>query len=187
MPRITPVNPETATGKAKDLLTAVKSKMGMVPNMMATLANAPAVLESYLSFSGALNGASLNAKTREAIAIAIAEANGCNYCLSAHSVIGKGAGLSDAEITAARTGTSSDAKLGAILRLARAINTSRGFATDADLKTARAAGITDAEILEVVATVSLNIFTNYINHVSDPTIDFPVIKSNTRTPELAGV
>lgn len=174
MPRINPVNPETATGKAKELLTAVKSKMGMVPNMMATLANSPAVLESYLSFSGALNGASLNAKTREAIAIAIAEANGCNYCLSAHAVIGKGAGLSDAEVTAARTGESTDAKLGAILTLANAINTSRGFATD-------------AEILEVVATVSLNVFTNYLNHVSDPTIDFPVIKTKTRTPELAGV
>jgi uncharacterized peroxidase-related enzyme len=180
MARIAPVNVDSATGKAKDLLDAVKAKMGMVPNMMATLANAPAVLESYLAFSGAVGGSSLSPKTREAIAIAIAETNACNYCLSAHAVIGKGAGLSETDIASAREFNASDSKLDAILKLARAINDTRGFATDADLAAARTAGITDAQILEVVAVVSLNVFTNYLNHVADPKIDFPIIKSNAR-------
>lgn len=186
MPRLAPVNPDAASGKAKDLLGAVKAKLGKVPNMMATMAHSPAVLDAYLSFSGALNGASLPARTREAIAIAVAESNGCNYCLSAHTLLGKGAGLSEADITAARSASNPEPRLNAILRFARAVNDARGFATDDDLRAARSAGITDPEIVEIVATVALNVFTNYINHVTDPVIDFPrVTSANARIPAHA--
>jgi len=187
MPRITPLNPDTTTGKAKDLLGAVQAKLGRVPNMMATMAHSPAVLDGYLKFAGALDTGALHLKTRQAIALTIAEANSCDYCLSAHTAIGKGAGLTDADITSARAASASDPKLKAILALARAINDTRGKVTDADLKSARAAGLTDPEITEVAAHVALNVFTNYFNRLTDPVIDFPQVKANSRSAHLATV
>lgn len=175
MTRIQPLNPETVTGTAKPLLDAVKAKLGLVPNMMRTMATAPAVLESYLNFSGALAKGSLDGKTREAIALAIGQANKCQYCVSAHTLLGKKAGLTDNDVAAARTGEAGTPKLGAILRLARAINSKQGQIADADFAAARAAGVTDQEITEVVGSVALNVFTNYFNHVTDPQIDFPVV------------
>lgn len=176
MTRIQPLNPETVTGPAKQLLEAVKGKLGVVPNMMRTMAHAPAVLEAYLNFSAALAKGSLDLKTREAIALAVGQANKCQYCVSAHTILGKKAGLNDAEVTAARTGESTNPKLAAILRLAMAINNKQANISDADLSAARQAGVTDAEIAEVVGVVSLNVFTNYFNHVADPQIDFPVVQ-----------
>ncbi len=186
MTRIAPLTLDSTTGKTKDLLTSAKAKLGMVPNMYATMAHSPAVLEGYLAFSGALSHTAIPAKAREAIAITIAEANGCDYCLSAHTLIGKGAGLSDAELNAAREGSASDPKLEAILHLARKINATRGRIADADLKAARAAGLTDPEILEVVAHVAINIFTNTFNNLTDPVVDFPKVAAHTRTPVGAG-
>lgn len=176
MTRIQPLNPETVTGPAQQLLEAVKGKLGVVPNMMRTMAHAPAVLEAYLNFSGALAKGSLDGKTREAIALAVGQANKCQYCVSAHTILGKKSGLNDAEVTAARTGESANPKLAAILRLAMAINNKQANISDADLSAARQSGVTDAEIAEVVGVVSLNVFTNYFNHVADPQIDFPVVQ-----------
>jgi AhpD family alkylhydroperoxidase len=114
---------------------------------------------------------------RERLALAVGEANGCNYCLSAHSLLGKGAGLSDAEIAAARDGSSADLRIGEGLRFARAVVDERGAVADADLARVRAAGYSDGEIGEIVANVALNIFTNYFNQVAATAIDFPIVKA----------
>ncbi len=173
MSRIKPINPTEATGKAKDLLNAVQSKIGMTPNLMKTLANAPAALEAYLNFSGALAGGVLNAKFREQLAIAVAQANSCEYCLSAHATIGKMAGLTPEEIERSREAHAADAKLDAGLQFAQKLVVQRGLASDNDLAAVRQAGYSEAEITEIVAHVALNIFTNYFNHVAQTEVDFP--------------
>lgn len=173
MERITPVNPKTAEGKAKDLLDAVKSKLGIVPNMTRAMAVSPAVLEAYLNFNGALHSGVLPAKVREQLALDVGEVNRCDYCLSAHSALGKRAGLSDQDILASRRGTSADAKSEALLRFARVVVEKRGLVGDDDVDAVRRAGYGDAEIAEVVAHVALNVFTNYFNNVAGTTIDFP--------------
>jgi len=174
MSRIHSINPESATGKAKELLGAVKAKLGLVPNMTRAMANAPAVLDGYLSFSGALSqGTSLTAKQREQIALAVGQANECDYCLAAHSTIGKMVGLSAEQILDSRRGTAVDPKSEAVISLARKLVAERGRVSNADLAEARAAGLDDAAIAEIVANTALNIFTNYFNHVAETEIDFP--------------
>ncbi len=173
MSRIETVNPAQATGKAKELLDGVKSKLGMTPNMMRVMANSPAVLDAYLKFSGTLGGGELPAKTREQIALAVGQANSCDYCLSAHSAIGKMVGLNAGQIRDSRRGSSSEPSTDAVLRFARQVVDKRGLVSDADLDAVRSAGWDDGAIAEIVANVALNIFTNYFNHVAETEIDFP--------------
>lgn len=175
MTRIPALDPTTATGKTKTLLDAVQKKLGRVPNMMRTLAQAPAALDGYLAFSGALAGGSLDAKVREQIALTVAEANLCDYCLSAHTAIGGMVGLSAADVNAARTATASQPKTNALLKLARSLVVNRGEIPDSDLAAARAAGLGDGEIIETTANVALNILTNYVNHVAQTVVDFPAV------------
>jgi len=110
MSRLTQIAPDTATGKTKELLDAVKSKLGLVPNMVRAMANSPAALNAYVQFSGALAGGSLSARNREQIALAVGQVNECNYCLSAHSALGKMAGLTPDQIRDSRQGTAADGK-----------------------------------------------------------------------------
>ncbi len=173
MSRFVQVTPETATGKAKELLDAVQSKMGLVPNMTRAMANEPAVLEGYLALSGALGKGSLSAKHREQIALAVGQANHCDYCLAAHSTIGKMVGLSAEQILDSRRGTAVDSETDRLIRFARKLVNERGSVSDADIDEIRAAGFDDAAIAEVVAGVALNIFTNYFNQVAGTDIDFP--------------
>jgi uncharacterized peroxidase-related enzyme len=173
MERITPVSLETANGRAKELLDAVKAKLGVVPNMTRSMAVSPAVLEAYLGFSGSLGHGVLPAKVREQLALDVGEANHCEYCLAAHSFIGKRLGLSDQEVLANRHGGSSDPKTDALLRFARIVGEKRGQVEDTEIAAVRAAGFGDAEIAEVVAHVALNVFTNYFNNVARPIVDFP--------------
>jgi len=173
MSRLTPINPENASGKAKELLDAVQKKLGMVPNLMRTMVTSPAVLEGYLGLSDTLSRGSLSAKTREQLALAVAQANTCDYCLAAHSTIGKMVGLTPDQIRDSRRGTSIDPKTDALIRFARKVVERRGKVSDADLAKVRAAGLDDGAIAEAVANVALNIFTNYINHVAETEIDFP--------------
>lgn len=174
MTRINPVNPETATGKAKELLDGVKAKLGFVPNMMATFAVSPAALDSYLAFSGAASH-TLDAKLREEIALIVAETNGCNYCASAHTAIGKMVGLTPEAILSARKGTSTDPKKRAALELARVIALTRGQVSQAEYSAAVEAGLTEKEIVEVVVNVALNYLTNAFNNLAKTSIDFPKI------------
>lgn len=173
MSRIQPLDVATATGKAAELFEASKKKLGVVPNMFRTMANSPAVLDAYFAFSGALANGTLTGKQREQIALAVGQANGCDYCVSAHTLIGKGLGLGESDAIAARKGQAGDAKTQALLALAGKVTKERGHVSDADLAAARAAGVTDGEIGEVVGAVALNLFTNYFNHVADTAIDFP--------------
>lgn len=173
MSRIETVNPTLATGKAKELLDAVKSKLGMTPNLMRVMANSPAVLDAYLKFSGSLGSGDLPAKTREQIALAVGQANSCDYCLSAHSTIGKMVGLTAEQILESRRGSSAEPTTDAVLRFARQLVDKRGLVSDADLAAVRSAGWNDGAIAEIVANVALNIFTNYFNHVAETEIDFP--------------
>lgn len=173
MSRIHQLAPEAAAGKAKDLLDAVNGKLGLVPNMTRAMANSPAVLEGYLGLSGALAKGRLSPKNREQIALAVGQVNHCDYCLAAHSTIGKMVGLTPEQILDSRRGTAVDPKSDAVIRFARKIVDARGQVSDADIGEVRAAGLDDGAIAEVVANVALNIFTNYFNHVAETDIDFP--------------
>jgi uncharacterized peroxidase-related enzyme len=173
MERVTPVSLETAEGKAKQLLDAVKAKLGIAPNMTRAMAVSLSVLEAYLGFSGALAHGVLPARVREQLALDIGEANHCDYCVSAHSAIGKRVGLSDQDILDSRRGTSSDPRTDSLLRFARAVVAKQGVVDDADVEAVRVAGYGDAEVAEVVAHVALNVFTNYFNNVAGTAIDFP--------------
>jgi len=173
MSRIPALDPLNATGQTAELFSAVKAKLGRVPNLMRTLGNSPTALQAYLGLSGTLATGVLSAQVREQLALAIGETNGCDYCLSAHSLLGKGAGLTPDAILDARRLQAADAKTDAILKFATAVVEARGLVSDETLAAVRAAGASDAEIVETVAHVALNILTNYTNHVAQTAIDFP--------------
>jgi uncharacterized peroxidase-related enzyme len=170
--------PDQTTPEAQAVLSAVGSSLGVIPNLFRVAANSPAALNALVGLNGALAKGRLRAKVRESIALDVAQENGCDYCLSAHTVLGKGAGLSDAEIAAARAGKAADPHADAILALAREIVRQRGAVGSEPIAQARAAGVTDAEIVEIVAHVALNVFTNYLNIVADTEIDFPVVRAS---------
>ena len=175
MPRLQTLDPAQATGKTRTLLDGVASRLGAVPNLMRTMATSPAVLDGYLGLSGALGAGRLPARLREQIALAVAEANGCHYCLAAHSLLGRNAGLADDEIVAARGGEASDPRARAAVRFALAVVASRGGVGDAELERVRGAGFGDGEISEIVAHVALNALTNYLNRVAETELDFPEV------------
>jgi uncharacterized peroxidase-related enzyme len=175
MSRLNTIEPSAATGKAKELLDAVKGKLGIVPNMTKVMANSPAVLESYLSFSGALAGGRLDAKTREELALLTAQENGCDYCLSAHTAIGKMVGLKNEEIVASRHGNGNNPKTTAALTFATQVLDAKGRINEAELAAVRDAGFSDGEIAEIIAHVALNVFTNYFNIATGVDIDFPKV------------
>lgn len=179
MSRITAIELNQAQGKTAELLGAVQKMLGGAPNMFRTAAQSPAVLEAMVGMFGATAHGTLRPKVREAIALAVAEANGCDYCLSAHSALGAGAGLSQEERDQARAGMSLDPKTNAILQLGKALVLGRGRLSEGTLDAVRSAGVTDAEALEVVANVALNIFTNYFNLLADTDIDFPIVRART--------
>jgi uncharacterized peroxidase-related enzyme len=157
------------------LLDAVNKQLGVIPNLMKVVGNSPAALEGYLSLSGALGKGTLGAKTGERIALAVAELNGCNYCLSAHSYLAANlAKLDAAEIEANRRGSSDDAKAAAAVLFATQVVKARGHVVDADVAAVKAAGFSQGEIIEIVVHVALNTLTNYVNEVAQTEIDFPV-------------
>jgi uncharacterized peroxidase-related enzyme len=172
----TPASIEASPAAAQPLLQAVKRQLGVVPNLFRLVGNSPAALEGYLGLNGALAKGALEAPTRERIALAVAEINGCDYCLSAHSYLGKNpAKLSDAEIAANRDGGSTDPKADAAVRFAVKLVNARGHVSDADIKAVRDAGYSDAQLIEIVLHVALNTLTNYVNEVAKTEIDFPVV------------
>jgi uncharacterized peroxidase-related enzyme len=172
----TPANVAAAPAASRPLLETVGKQLGVVPNLFRMVANSPAALEGYLGLSGALAKGSLPAPTRERIALAVAEYNGCDYCLSAHSYLGLHlARLEPAEIAANRAGGSLDAKAGAAVGFAIEVLRHRGHVGDAAIAAVRAAGYDDAQIVEIVQHVALNTWTNYINSVAQTVIDFPVV------------
>ena len=173
----TPASIEAAPAAAQPLLAATRKALGSVPNVFRVIANSPAALEGFLGLNGALGKGALDAKTRERIALAVAEVNACGYCLSAHTYLGRNlAKLDDAEITANRNGASNDPKADAAVRFAVKVVRQRGHVTDADVAAVKAAGYDDAHVVEIVAHVALNTLTNYVNEVAKTEIDFPKIQ-----------
>jgi uncharacterized peroxidase-related enzyme len=177
MPRLPQVAPEHANAQQAELFTAVKSKLGRVPNLFTTLANSPAALRGYLDFSAALGaGAGLTAQQREIASLVTAEANGCEYCLAAHSTVGKIVGLKPDAIEAARRGDGIDEANRAVARFAKAVVESRGRVADAELDEFHSAGFGDDAVAEIVANVAINVFTNYFNNLAETEVDFPAAK-----------
>ena len=172
----TPATIESAPAASQPMLLAVQKQLGVVPNLFRMVSNSPAALEGYLSLSAALGKGELPAATRERIALAVAEINGCAYCLSAHTYLGKHvAKLDDAEISANRDGASHDAQANAAVHFAATVAQQRGHISDADLAQVKAAGYSDAQVIEIVQHVALNTWTNYINEVAQTVIDFPAV------------
>lgn len=177
----TPATVVASPAASQPLLEAVNKQLGSVPNLFRVVGNSPAALEGYLGLNGALAKGRIDAKTRERIAVAVAELNGCDYCLSAHSYLGKNlAKLDDAELLANREGGSSDPKAEAALRFVAKVVTARGHVTDADVASVKAAGWDDGQIMEIVLHVALNTLTNYVNEVAKTEIDFPVVNHRAR-------
>jgi len=171
-----PATIEASPESSRASLTAVGKQLGTVPNLFRLVGTSPAALKGYLGLSGALAAATLDSRTQERISLVVAEINGCSYCLSAHTYLGRNvAKLDDAEITANRNGASNDPKADAAVRFAATIVNRRGHVTEAELAAVRLAGYSDAEVVEIVLSVALNTFTNYINEVADTEIDFPVV------------
>ncbi|MCI0351439.1 MAG: peroxidase-related enzyme [Acidobacteriales bacterium] len=173
MARIKIIDPAQATGKSKELLAAVQNTLKVTPNLAKALANSPAALQAWIDFSGALNKGSLDAKTREEIALTVAQKNTCDYCLSAHTAIGKLVGLTEREILSSRDGQGDSPKTTAALTFARELVEKRGQVSAISVQALREQGITDGEIAEIIANVALNVFTNYFNIALDVDIDFP--------------
>lgn len=176
MPRIQPVTIDQTDARTAAALKAVQSKLGVLPNMFTTMAQAPAVLTGYLQLSEALSQGRLNARQREMIAIAVAQENQCEYCLSAHAALGKGAGLNTGDIERARGGLANDPTDAAMVRFALRVAKSRAAISDDDLALAREAGLNDGQIMEIVGQVALNILTNYVNRVAGTEVDFPLLQ-----------
>ena len=175
MSRLQIVDPSTATGKAKDLLDAVKAKLGLVPNMTKVMATSPEVLEAYVGFSGALAAGHLDPKIREQIALVTAQQNHCDYCLSAHTAIGRMVGLRPEQILESREGKGNSERATAALTFAKRLLDTRGQVGELDISAIRAAGFSDGEIAEIIAHVALNVFTNYFNLAAEVDIDFPKV------------
>jgi uncharacterized peroxidase-related enzyme len=175
MSRINVVDPKNATGAARTLLDAVQSQLGATPNFIRVLANSPKALEGFLGLYGAAAGFALDKATQERLALVVAEGNSCQYCVSAHTAIGRGAGLTNDEMLLNRKGSTGDARAAAMIALAKALNENVGEVTTEELDAARAAGLTDAHIVEIIAIVVLNIFTNIVGKASRVDIDFPQV------------
>jgi uncharacterized peroxidase-related enzyme len=177
MSRIPPVDPTITEGKVRELLAGVQQSLGATPNLYRVIAQSPAALEGVLALTGALARGRLRPRLREQLALAVAEADGCDYCLSAHTALGRGLKLSDAELALARQADASDARDAAALRFVARVIERRGRVDDAELAEVRRAGFDDGQVVELVANAALNVFTNYLNEVARTDIDFPVVRA----------
>jgi uncharacterized peroxidase-related enzyme len=169
------IDPSTATGTRRALLDEIHGAFGATPAMFRAVANSPAALQSMWGSFGALGGGTLGALLGEQIAVAVADRNRCSYCLAAHTALGRKAGASREEMGAAQRGESADPRTAAVLRFALQVVEQRGGVGAEEVAAVRAAGLSDEEIVEVIAHVALNLFTNYVNVALDVPIDFPVV------------
>jgi uncharacterized peroxidase-related enzyme len=176
MARVNLNDKASAPAGSKAALDQIQGAFGAVPNMFKAVANSPAALQSMWGSFGALGSGTLGAKLGEQIAVAVADRNDCSYCLTAHTVLGQKAGASAAEMMEAQAGRSVDPRTAAALSFALKVVENRAAVTDADVKALRAAGFDDEGIVEILAHVALNLFTNYVNVAFDVPVDFPAVK-----------
>lgn len=175
MSRISVVTKDTASTEQAELLDAIQGKLGMVPNFLGIFAHSPDALKAFLGLHGIAENGALDAQTRERIALVIAQGNSCEYCLSAHTAIGRNAGLDNDEMDANRQGTSTDAKAAAAVAFAKALNDNLGNVTQDEFSDVRSAGYSDAEIVEIITHVGMNILTNLLGKATRVEIDFPKV------------
>lgn len=175
MSRINLVTPEQANDEQTELYQAIQGQLGMVPNFLKIFANSPAALRAFLGLHGIANEGSLDPQTRERIALGLAEQNACEYCVSAHSAIGRKAGLSNEEIEANRAGSSQDAKAAVAVKFARSLAEHNGEVSTSELLEIRNAGYDDAQIVEIITHVGMNVLTNILGKASRVEIDFPKV------------
>ncbi len=177
MPRITALTPAQAPAASQPLLAAAEKKLGTLPNLFATIAHSPSALKFYLGQGEALAGGKLPAGLRHQIALATSGVNECDYCASAHTLMGKGSGVAVADLALNLQGRSADAKVQAALAFAKALVETRGHVGDAAFQAVRNAGWVDAEIVEIIANVGATVFTNLFNNAVDTVVDFPLVKA----------
>jgi uncharacterized peroxidase-related enzyme len=175
MSRIKMIDRSTADTEQAELLDAIQAQLGMVPNFLKVFANSPVALRSFLGLYGVANGGALDHLTRERIALALAQQNGCDYCVAAHTAIGRKTGLSPEEVLAARAGTSEDAQAAIAVKFARSLMEKKGAIGTLELAEVRSAGYSDAEIVEIITHVGLNFLTNVLGKSSQVDIDFPKV------------
>ena len=175
MTRIPLIDPANTTPARAALLTEIRGAFGATPNMFKAVANSPAALGAMWGAFGALGKGTIGAKLGEQIAVAVAEQNRCDYCLAAHTALGKGAGLTAPQLSMAQAGKSDDPKVAAALDFALKLVSQRGQVADADVAKLRSAGYGDEQIVEILAHVALNIFTNYVNVAFDVPLDFAAV------------
>ena len=173
MPRINPVQIDDAPEASKAILEQIKSAFGRVPNIFATLAHSPAALNALTGLFSALEQGALAGKAHEAIALRVSQKHGCKYCSAANTAKAMSVGAEAKEAIGFRTGQSDEPKIQAILTLAEAMVDNRGKLSDADIQAAKDAGVSEAELLETVAIVACNTFTNYVNALAETEVDFP--------------
>ena len=173
MPLMKPLTIESAGPEAGKVLEGIKAHLGKIPNIFATLAHSPVALQSFLAHGDALKKGALTAREVESVALVVGERNDCHYCVSAHSVIGKMAGLNPEEIKGARAGKNGNEKLNALLKLSGEIVETKGRPSEGSVQAFFKVGYSEAALVEVIALVAHNIFTNYFNHINDTEIDFP--------------
>ncbi|MBP2301373.1 carboxymuconolactone decarboxylase family protein [Azospirillum picis] len=176
MAHVNLVDPATSSAAVKPTLDRIKGAFGVVPNMFKAVANSPAALASMWGSFGALGQGTIGAKLGEQIAVAIADRNDCRYCLAAHTLLGQKAGATAAEMADAQRGRSADPKASAALAFAVKVVENRGAIDAADVQSLRSAGFDDEAIVEILAHVALNLFTNYVNVAFDVPVDFPGVK-----------
>ncbi len=175
MSRVPLIDPASASAQRQALLTQIHGAFGATPNMFKAVANSPAALQSMWGSFGALGGGVIPAKLGEQIAVAVADRNACEYCLAAHTALGRKAGASAEEMSAAQAGHAADPRTAAALSFALKLVEARGQVGDADVQAVRAAGYSDEEIVEILAHVALNLFTNYVNVAFAVPVDFPAV------------
>jgi uncharacterized peroxidase-related enzyme len=175
MNRVPLIDRTQATGNTRELLDAVQAAFGTTPAMFRATAHSPAALQAMWGFFGALGGGTLGARLGEQIAVAVAERNACHYCLAAHTLLGRKAGASEAEMAAAQAGQSTDPRTAAALHFALALVERRGAVEATEVQALRAAGFDDGQVVELIAHVALNLFTNYLNLALDTPVDFPAV------------
>jgi uncharacterized peroxidase-related enzyme len=176
MSRINVIDNDSANSEQKKLLDAIQSQLGMVPNFLRVFANSPAALRAFLGLHGIAGEGSLDAPTRERIALALAQQNACDYCVSAHTALGRKAGLNGAEMEANRAGSSQDSKAAAAVKFAKALAEHNGQVTTAEILEVRNAGYSESDIVEIITHVGLNVLSNIIGKASQVEIDFPKVE-----------
>lgn len=173
MSRVNPISPDKASADVKEIYKQLEKKLGRIPNIFQNMGNSFAVLLGYLGLEEAISKTSLDPKIREQMALIIAQINHCQYCLSAHTVIAKHSGLPEQDILQARHGLAKDPKTQAILKFTATVVNQKGKATNQDVASLKAAGVTDTELVEIILVITMNLFTNYFNLITDPKVDFP--------------